>query len=128
MAHATSPMISNVSIQRGLQAVYSGQYDSAFTVQKLQDFLWQSNTPMNYDPADTPRTQDLPLIYKETCGFYIFTRQLALEHHRRIGFRSCPIEVSTVEALDIDEQQDFWVADAVCQYIHARGLDYVLGQ
>lgn len=128
MTHATSPMISSTSIQRGLQAVYSGRYDSALSVQKVQDFLWQMDTPLNYDPADTPRTQDLPLLYQETCGFYIFTKQLALEHHRRVGFRPCKIEVSPIEALDIDEQQDFWIADAVHKYVKEKNLKYVFEQ
>ncbi len=124
MAHATSPMISAASIQRGFQAVYSGQYDSAFSVLKVQDFLWQADTPLNYDPANTPRTQELPLIYQETSGFYIFTRQVVAEHRRRIGFSPKKIEVSPIEALDIDEQHDFWIADAVNQYVRERNLFY----
>lgn len=124
MTHATSPLITVKSIERGIQAVQSGCYDSAFSAVKTQDFFWQDEVPLNYDPSFVQRTQDLPVFYKETSGFYIFTRQLILENHRRIGFCPQKIEVSPIEALDIDEQQDFWIADAVRQYCMERNIFY----
>lgn len=124
MAHATSPLLTAKSLEKGIQAVHSGKYDSAFSVVKVCDFLWENDVPLNYDVSCVPRTQELPLIYKETCGFYVYTKQLALDYHRRIGFNPKKIEVSTIEALDIDEQQDFWIADAIRQYCKERGLYY----
>ena len=45
MTHVTSPFISNESIKKGLRAVISGEYDSAFAAKKLQDFLWKDGRP-----------------------------------------------------------------------------------
>ena len=74
MAHTTSPFISKNSIEKGLQAVLGRGYDSAFAAKKLQDFLWESGRPLNYELDNIPRTQDLPVLYEETSGFYIFRK------------------------------------------------------
>ena len=39
MTHTTAPFISKESIEKGLDAVLSGEYDSSFAAKKLQDFL-----------------------------------------------------------------------------------------
>lgn len=124
MAHATSPLLTSASVEKGLQAVCSGEYDSAFPVCRVVDFLWQNGMPFNYDLSCVPRTQELPLIYKETCGFYIYTKNLAVQHRRRIGFHPKMIEVNAIEALDINERQDFWIADAIRIYCREKGIQY----
>jgi CMP-N-acetylneuraminic acid synthetase len=52
-------------------------------------------------------------FYIESCGFWLFTKQLMIDHSRRIGFNPAMIPVSSIEALDIDEPVDFLIADAV---------------
>ncbi|MDR0604519.1 MAG: acylneuraminate cytidylyltransferase family protein [Bacteroidales bacterium] len=118
LAHATAPFLSKKSIIQGIDAVLSKQYDSAFSVQKLQEFLWDTKGPINYDLTNIPRTQDLPLIYSETTGLYIFTEKLLKEHKRRIGFNPYMIEVSKIEAIDINTYEDFFVANAVYNEIN----------
>jgi CMP-N-acetylneuraminic acid synthetase len=113
MSHATSPFVSSASLDKGLNAVISGQYDSAFSVQRLQKFMWLGGKPVNYDPAHIPRSQDTDVYYAETDGFYIFTRALATEHGRRIGFTPLLVESSPIESIDIDYEEDFIIADAI---------------
>lgn len=113
MSHATSPFVSKESIETGLDAVLSGAYDSAFAVRKLQDFLWNEQGPVNYRLDAIPRTQDLPPLFVETSGFYIFTKRVLLELRRRIGQTPRMVEVSAIEGIDIDEPEDFRLADAV---------------
>ena len=113
MTHTTAPFISAESISKGLQAVLSGDYDSAFAVKKLQDFLWQDGKPFNYQLDNIPRTQDLPPFYEETSGFYIYRSEIINDMHRRIGNVPYLVEVGEIEAIDIDEPEDFEIADAV---------------
>ena len=113
LAHATAPFISVQSIQAGVDAVLNCESDSALAVEKLQDFLWKDGMPMNYDPANIPRTQDLTPIYKETSGFYIYSRDLILNKNRRVGYNPKLIEVSNFETIDIDEPEDFVMAELV---------------
>ncbi len=116
LTHATAPFVSGDSIRKGIAAVCGGGYDSAFAVRKVQDFLWRDGEPLNYDPANIPRTQDLPVIYGETSGFYIYKRSVVTELGRRIGEKPFLVEVGGVEGIDIDEEEDFMIADAVYNY------------
>ncbi|OUN37393.1 HAD family hydrolase [Faecalibacterium sp. An77] len=125
MTHATAPFIGAASLRRGLEAVRSGEYDSAFAARKVQDFLWKDGRPWNYDPACIPRTQDLPPLYQETSGFYIYTREVITQMGRRVGQRPYLVEVSQIEAVDIDEAEDFRIADALyrCGYLPGQGVE-----
>lgn len=121
MTHTTAPFISSESIEKGLTAVLNGAYDSSFAAKKLQDFLWKDGVPFNYELNNIPRTQDLPLIYEETSGFYIYRKEIMTEMHRRIGERPYIVEVSEIESIDIDEPEDFMIADAIYNHIILRG-------
>ena len=129
MGHITSPFTSKSSIEAGLNAVKSGEYDSAFAAKKFQDFLWQDNKPLNYKLDDIPRTQDLPLMLQELTGFYICRRNIITEMNRRIGNHPFIVETGEIESIDIDEPEDFVIADAVFNYSvlsNSRGGGYKL--
>lgn len=117
MTHTTSPFVTKESIEKGLNAVLSGEYDSAFAAKKLQDFLWKDGKPFNYELNNIPRTQDLSPLYEETSGFYIYRNSVMTELNRRIG--NCPfiVEVNAIESVDIDEAEDFAIADAIFNHI-----------
>lgn len=117
MTHTTSPFISKESIEKGLKAVESGKYDSSFTAKKLQDFLWKDGTPFNYHLDCIPRTQDLPVLYEETSGFYIYKRDVIKKMNRRIGNMPFIVEVGEIESMDIDEGEDFMIADSIFNHI-----------
>ena len=125
MTHTTAPFMTKESIHKGLQAVISGDYDSAFATKKLQDFLWKDGIPFNYDLANIPRTQDLPALFEETSGFYIYKHDVMAKFHRRIGEKPYIVEVNEIEAIDIDEPEDFQIADAIYNHI-IRGGYYKL--
>lgn len=113
MSHATAPFISPQSIEKGLQAVLQQGFDSAFAVRKIQTFLWKDGKPFNYNLNNIPRTQDLPPIFEETSGFYIYRSEVITELNRRIGNNPYMVEVNAIESCDIDTQEDFDVANAI---------------
>jgi CMP-N-acetylneuraminic acid synthetase len=117
MTHATAPFISKESIEKGLQAVLSDEYDSSFAAKKLQDFLWKDGVPFNYELNNIPRTQDIPALYEETSGFYIYRNEVMTKLNRRIGEKPYIVEVGEIESVDIDETEDFMVADAIYNHI-----------
>lgn len=116
LAHATAPFISVETIERGIKAVNTKGYDSAFTVSEMQEFVWKDGRPFNYSLDNIPRTQDLEKIQIETCGLYIYKRELILEKKRRIGENPYLIPVSKIEACDINTDEDFQLADAIYNY------------
>jgi len=113
LTHATAPFISKHSFEKGIEALSCGIYDCALTVERMQEFLWKDNKPLNYNPESIPRTQDLEPMFVETCGIYIYTRDLIKKQKRRIGDTPCLIEVSKIEAVDINNPEDFVIADAI---------------
>jgi CMP-N-acetylneuraminic acid synthetase len=112
LAHATAPFLGSASIARLVDSVNTGRHDSALTVLALREFLWRDGSPLNYDPESIPRTQDLPAIHAETSGAWAFGRELAVQG-LRVGKRAALIEVSRIEAIDINEPIDFAIAEAV---------------
>lgn len=116
MTHTTAPFIESVSIQKGIDMVVNKGYDSAFSAKKVQDFLWKDGKPFNYELDNIPRTQDLEPLYMETSGFYIYKAEIIKHLNRRIGNNPYIVEVGEVEAVDIDELEDFQIADAIYNY------------
>lgn len=110
-AHATAPFVTTETMIQCIEAVKSGYYDSAFCAVKLQDYLWKDGEPLNFDATNMPRTQDLAPIYQETSGVYVFTKEVFLKYGRRIGHKPFIKEVSFKEAIDIDEPEDFKLAE-----------------
>ena len=117
MTHTTAPFVRAESIEIGLNAVLSGEYDSSFAAKKLQDFLWKDGMPFNYELNNIPRTQDLPPLYEETSGFYIYRNEVMTKMNRRIGNKPYIVEVGEIESVDIDEAEDFEIADAIFNHI-----------
>lgn len=120
MTHTTAPFMTRESIEKGLDAVKSGEYDSSFAAKKLQDFLWKDGKPFNYELDNIPRTQDLSAIYEETSGFYIYRSEVMSKLHRRIGDKPYIVEVGEIESVDIDEPEDFMVADAIYNHLFRK--------
>lgn len=110
-AHATAPFVSTETIDECISNVMDNGYDSSFTAEKIQDFMWKDNKPMNFDASDLPRSQDLQPIYRETSGVYVFTKDVFNKYKRRIGENPYPVEVSFKESIDINYPKDFEMAE-----------------
>lgn len=112
-AHATAPFVTVETMKQCIEAVKSREYDSAFCAVKLQDYLWQDGRPMNFDASNLPRTQDLKPIYQETSGVYVFTKGVFEQYKRRVGVKPFIKEVTFKEAVDIDNPEDFNLAEVM---------------
>lgn len=112
-AHTTSPFSKTETINKLIDMVASGDYDSAFCAEAIRTFMWKNGIPLNFDPDHFPRTQDLPLIYGETSIAYVFTKLSFEQNNRRVGKHPYIMEVGKIEAMDIDYKEDFDVCNAV---------------
>lgn len=111
--HTTSPFAKTSTIDTCIEKVAFGEYDSAFCAEKLRTFMWQEGKPINFDPDNFPQTQDLPLIYGETCIAYVFKRETFKKYNRRLGVNPYVCEVGKIEAMDIDYPEDFDICNAI---------------
>lgn len=111
--HTTSPFAKSETIDDCIKHVASGEYDSAFCAEAIRTFMWEEGKPINFDPDNFPRTQDLPLLYGETCIAYVFTKESFQKHNRRLGSNPFIKEVGKIEAMDIDYPEDFEICNAI---------------
>lgn len=111
--HTTSPFAKTETIDDCIEKVMSGEYDSSFCAEAIRTFMWQDGKPINFNPSHFPRTQDLPLIYGETCIAYVFKKETFLKYNRRVGIKPFIREVDKIEAMDIDYPEDFIICDAI---------------
>jgi CMP-N-acetylneuraminic acid synthetase len=121
--HSTNPLVRPGTIDRAVGALLEAYpiHDSLFSVTRLQTRLWDQLTrPVNHNPAILLRTQDLPPIYEENSCLYLFTGATLRGRHNRIGERPLLFEIERLEALDIDEELDFRVAEFL---FHQRALE-----
>ncbi len=113
LTHVTQPFTKTESISNALEKVKSGEYDSAFSAVLLQDYFWYKGKPLNYNVNDIPRTQDLEPIYMETGAFFIFKKEVFTKYGRRIGNKPYIYTIDQFEAIDVDDADDFKMAQAV---------------
>ena len=112
-AHATAPFITVNTMRQCIEAVKSGEYDSAFCAQKIQSFVWVDGSPLNFNADNLPRTQDINPMFVETSGIYVFNREVFTKTKRRIGSNPFIKEVSLKESIDIDNPEDFVLAERI---------------
>ena len=112
--HSTNPLLRSETITEAVGQFLENYpvYDSLFSVTRLQTRLWDSVArAVNHNPAILLRTQDLPPIYEENSCLYIFTKETLQLKHNRIGDRPLMFEIERLEAVDIDEELDFRMAE-----------------
>lgn len=112
--HSTNPLLKPETISRAIQTFFTNLqiYDSLFSVTRLQTRLyWQDGRAINHNPLELLQTQDLPPVYEENSCVYIFTRENLARKKHRIGDKPLMFEIDADEALDIDEELDFEIAD-----------------
>lgn len=113
LAHATSPFIRTATIEQAVRSVESGEYDSAFSAERVQTFAWWQGRPLNYSLQHVPRTQDLEPLYVETSAFFVFRAEVWREQHRRIGQKPYVAVTDRIESMDIDDPDDFLLAETI---------------
>ena len=120
MTHTTNPLLSVDTIRNAL-AKFKKHYeadenDSLFTVNKIQTRFYREDcSPVNHDPDNLIPTQELEPWYEENSNLYIFTRDSFLQTNARIGKRPLMYEVPKMESVDIDEQDDWDLAEALAK-------------
>jgi CMP-N-acetylneuraminic acid synthetase len=117
--HSTNPLLKTTSVDHAIEKMIAlskeGVYDSIFSVTRLQTRLYKANgEPFNHNPEELLRTQDLAPLYEENSNFYIFTKE-SFENSggKRIGNHPFMFEIDKIEAVDIDEPQDFVIAETL---------------
>lgn len=121
--HSTNPLLSSATIGKAVELFYKSfpVYDSLFSVTRKQVRLWDELTrPINHNQNILLRTQDLPPVYEENSCLYIFSKDILLKHHNRVGSRPLLFEINEIQAQDIDIEVNFKVAEFLYHETHKK--------
>ncbi len=117
MTHTTNPLISSSTMTSALKAYSEGLItgkDCLFTVNKYQTRFYRRNgDPVNHDPNNLLRTQDLEPWFEENSNLYIFSRDSFYKTKARIGQSPILFETPTIESQDIDNNVDWRIAEVM---------------
>jgi CMP-N-acetylneuraminic acid synthetase len=118
MTHTTNPFVQPSTFSRAVAqyktGIEHGEIDSLFSVNKLHARLYTEDLkPINHDPSNLIRTQDLAPIYEENSCFYIFSRNSFSSNEARIGVRPGVAITQGIESIDIDTEGDWSHAELI---------------
>jgi CMP-N-acetylneuraminic acid synthetase len=116
--HATNPLLKAETIAKALKAFAEDEeHDSLFTVNTFHSrFYTSAGAPVNHDPTELIRTQDLDPVHEENSCLYVFTRDSFAATGRRIGAAPAIFETPKVESIDIDDHFAFRLAELLAGY------------
>ena len=79
--------------------------------------MWTAETePLNHDPSELIRTQDLVPVFIENSCLYVFERESFMARGNRIGGNLLRFEIEPNEAIDIDQETDFAVVECLIEF------------
>lgn len=115
MTHATNPLLSSNTISAALDKyLLSDPHDSLFTVNKVQTRFYRNDmSAVNHDPDNLIPTQELEPWYEENSCLYIFSADSFSATNARIGKDPIMYETPGLESSDIDEEDDWFIAEAL---------------
>ena len=122
MTHTTNPLLGAETISNALDTfANTSDIDSIFTVNRYQTRFYRSDlSPVNHDPGNLVRTQDLEPWYEENSSLYIFTGDSFMKTSARIGEKPMMYQMRRLESVDIDEEDDWIMAEALLKYANYR--------
>jgi len=124
MTHTTNPLLKKDTILNAIAELKNNisEYDSLFTVNKIQTRFYRENMePVNHDPDNLVRTQDLEFWFEENSCLYLFSRESFSRTNARIGLRPMMYTTPILESIDIDEPEDWVMAEALAEYFRRKG-------
>jgi CMP-N-acetylneuraminic acid synthetase len=114
--HSTNPLLRATTISSGIEAFAASrpEHDSLLTVTPRHvRFYWPDGRPVNHDPDNLIRTQDLPPVYEENSCFYVYDRETLERRHNRIGERPLFFPITGDETAEIDDEDGWRLVEAL---------------
>lgn len=118
MTHTTNPLVSADTVRDAIalykKVVAEKTGDSVFTVNKVQTRFYREDlSPVNHDPDNLIRTQDLEPWFEENSNLYVFSAESFAASKSRIGKKPKMLEMRRIESVDIDDADSWRIAEAL---------------
>lgn len=117
--HATNPLLGPGTVSRAVRQFFTapGGHDGLVGVTEFRKPFYRADgTPVNHDPQHLVPSQTLEPVYEENSCLYLFSKAGFRAGGSRIGRRPMMFAVSPLEAVDIDVEEDFLMAEALMAF------------
>ena len=112
--HCTNPLLSKQTIVNAIKTYFNNltEYDSLFSIETIRKRGYFSDgKPVNHSNELLLQTQDLDPVCIENSNIFLFSRSSFIDSgNSRIGKKPFLFQMSTLEGIDIDLEEDFVLA------------------
>ena len=117
--NVTNPLLKDESLVSCVSAYKNRMHEvvSVNTVHEIKDFMWYDGVPVNYDPMNQPRSQDLPEYVALNFACNIISTNIMAHQGVIVGTPHIGIVIDKIQAVDIDDVYDFEIAETL--YLNA---------
>lgn len=116
----TAPVRTGHDIDRAIMTLEEEQADSLLSVVEKRMFLWTCRDgrpePLNYDPMNRPRSQELKPVYVENGSIYVVKPATLREHNNRLGGKVSVYVMPDEAVIDVDTPFDL----ELCRFVLER--------
>ena len=111
-APVTCPFIKVDTYHQAIEKfLQQNDYDSLATAFPVKHHMWLDGSPINYDPENSPNSQDLPNILGISYGISIISRNLMMARRNVVGHNPFLWVLDELESVDIDTEMEFKFAE-----------------
>ena len=126
--HVTSPLLKDETLTKSIEKYFNNikkesHHDSLASVELIKKYLWFSEDPVNYNPNNHPRSQDLPDYYALNFAINIVPREVMVERKNILGKNFYPFFISDIESVDVDNPHEFMIAELIYSSLNREGGD-----
>lgn len=113
--YCTNPLLTAETISDAISKFVSHpEHDSLLPVTPHNMWFYDADmNPINHDPQNLERTQDLEPVYEDNGALYIYTKETMESTGHRIGENPLVYEIDEIEAKDIDDYAEFKLAECL---------------
>jgi len=108
----TSPLRRPGDVQNAIDLLLAENADSLFSAFRASSFVWRVTAdavvPVNYDPAERPRRQDMTEdVINENGSIYVFRPWVLRQTQSRLGGKIVAYMMNALDSFEVDEPADW---------------------
>mgnify|MGYP001180203646 CR=1 FL=1 len=110
----TSPLIGANIYKKAINTFKNmnhDKFDSLLSVNTIQDYLYYKRKPLNFIETPHMRSQDLEKLFAVNFGINILSKKNMIKYQTTIGKKPKFFVIPNKYAIDIDEMEDFKIAE-----------------
>ena len=122
--YPTAPLVNAISLKQAFLLLKEQNHETVMPVLRYGYPIWRSlklengKASMNWPEHLNSRSQDLPAAFHDAGQFYFFNVDLFMQSKSLFTSNSGAIELSEIEAQDIDNLTDWKLAELKYKLIH----------